>query len=148
MVINLCPQYTPAPTRKCLTYVLVYLSAVKLLLRVVYIQILYNIVHKLHTKYNFLRCLTMGFRACYLYVRSIHNRGLDLMMVISVSHLRSRVGAGILDPELTPWLTLMCELVSLYFLIRHTFVTATFMCVMPYCREQNSTYKRAISADI
>ena len=92
-------------------------------------------------KYNFLRCLTMGFRACHQYVRSIHNRGL---LVISLSHLRSRVGAGILDPELTP----MYELVSLYFLIRHTFVTATFMCVMPYCREQNSTYKRAISADI
>ena len=64
----------------------------KFALRVFYIPILYNIVYKLHLKYTFLRCLTMGSMACYQYMRSVHNRGL---LVISVSHLLSRVGAGI-----------------------------------------------------
>ena len=67
-----------------------------MLLRVVYIQILYNVVYKLHLKYTFLRCLTMGSMACYQYMRSVHNRGL---LVISVSHLLSRVGAGIVHFE-------------------------------------------------
>ena len=65
-----------------------------MLLRVVYIQILYNVAYKLHLKYTFLRCLTMGSMACYQYMRSVYNRGL---LVISVSHLLSRVGAGILN---------------------------------------------------
>jgi hypothetical protein len=71
-----------------------YFLGGELLLRVVYIQILYNTVYKLHLKYTFLRCLTMGSMACYQYMRSPYNRRL---LVISVSHLLSRVyiGAGI-----------------------------------------------------
>jgi hypothetical protein len=69
-----------------------YFLGGKLLLRVVYIQILNNVVYKLHLKYTFLRCLTMGSMACYQYMRTVHNRR---RLVISVSHLLSRVGAGI-----------------------------------------------------
>jgi hypothetical protein len=83
----------PAPTRKCLTLIHTRIFyGGKLLLRVVYILVLYNTVYKLNLKYSFLRCLTMGSMDCYQYMRSVHIPGAGLL-VISMSRLR--VGAGI-----------------------------------------------------